>query len=73
MDPEDWKYNNINQNHTLEYVESKLEEKSPALIGPIILQHDTMDSTCSIQPLLIEILQIKGYNFVTIDECIGKI
>lgn len=71
MDPEDWKYDHVNRNHTIEYVDSKLGVNDLQTNGPIILQHDTLESTCEIQSLLIKILKKRNFNIVTIDECIG--
>jgi len=49
---------------------SRIEQRSSN--GGIILLHDGVEQTIAALPSIIDVLRSRGYEFVTIDELLGK-
>ena len=70
-DTNDWKFQN-NYGTIVNYVQNEISFPKNTNKGPIILQHDSLQSSIRLQSGIIKILKRKGYEFVTMYECIGQ-
>lgn len=70
-DTNDWKFQE-NYGSILGYVQNEISHPRPGTLGPIILQHDSLESSIRLQKRIIKIVRKKGYEFVTMPECIGE-
>lgn len=73
-DAQDWIYKNWNDPNLMT---KSFDEHLPVANanstsgGPIILQHDHHEKVVGSQQKIIDIVRKKGYQFVTLKECIG--
>ena len=70
-DTNDWKFQD-NYGTIVGYVQNQISSPKHINQGPIILQHDSLQSSIRLQSGIIKILRKKGYEFVTMYECIGQ-
>jgi peptidoglycan-N-acetylglucosamine deacetylase len=70
-DTNDWKFQD-NYGTIVGYVQNQISSPKHVNQGPIILQHDSLQSSTRLQSGIIKILRKKGYEFVTMYECIGQ-
>ena len=70
-DTNDWKYQDSYGN-IVGYVQNQISSPHIKSEGPIILQHDSLKSSIQLQSGIIRILREKGYEFVSMYECIGE-
>lgn len=68
IDLEDWKYHENNPRHMI----SCMEENLCGGVNGIILQHDSIRYTAENQEKIIRLIFRKGYEIVSLSECIGK-
>ncbi len=71
-DTNDWRHQD-NHRAILTFVKDSIPKASKSREGPIVLQHDTLKSSLLLASKIIQIIRDKGYEFVTIDECIGQL
>lgn len=70
-DTNDWRHQDSYGN-IVGYVQNQISFPHFKNEGPIILQHDSLRSSIQLQSGIIRILQGKGYEFVSMYECIGE-
>lgn len=70
-DTNDWKFQN-NFGTIVSYVQNEISFPRNTDQGPIILQHDSLQSSIRLQSGIIKILRRKGYEFVSMYECLGQ-
>lgn len=70
-DTNDWRYQD-SYGTIVGYVQNEITFPRPTNQGPIVLQHDSLQSSIKLQGGIIKILRKKGYEFVTMYECIGQ-
>ena len=72
QDTNDWKFQD-NQRAIISFIKESIPKASKSKEGSIVLQHDTLKSSLALAFKIIQVIRDKGYDFVTIDECIGKL
>ncbi len=70
-DTNDWKHQDSYGN-IVGYVQNQISIPQTKDEGPIILQHDSLRSSIQLQSGIIRILRKKGYQFVSMYECIDE-
>jgi len=70
-DTNDWRHQESYGN-IVGYVQNQISFPHIKNEGPIILQHDSLKSSIQLQSGIIRILREKGYEFVSMYECIGE-
>lgn len=70
-DTNDWKFQD-SYGTIVGYVQNQISSPKHINPGPIILQHDSLQSSIRLQSGIIRILRKKGYEFVSMYECIGQ-
>lgn len=70
-DTNDWRFQDSYGN-IVGYVQNQVAFPHSRNQGPIILQHDSLHSSIQLQSGIIKILRKKGYEFVSMYECIGQ-
>lgn len=70
-DTNDWRYQDSYGN-IVGYVQNQISFPHIKKEGPIILQHDSLKSSIQLQSGIIRILREKGYEFVSMYECVGE-
>lgn len=70
-DTNDWKHQDSYGN-IVGYVQNQISFPHAKDEGPIILQHDSLKSSIQLQSGIIRILRQKGYQFVSMYDCIGQ-
>lgn len=70
-DTNDWKFQD-SYGTIVGYVQNQISFPHARNQGPIILQHDRLKSSIKLQSGIIKILRKKGYQFVSMYECIGQ-
>jgi hypothetical protein len=72
-DSNDWRYEATPADHpkTLSNIADIINPSNPKTDSFITLQHDIKDYSVDYVPQIIELIQGKGYKFVTIEECLG--
>ena len=70
-DTNDWRHQDSYAN-IVGYIQNQISFPRTKDEGPIILQHDSLRSSTHLQSGIIKILRHKGYQFVSMYECIGQ-
>lgn len=70
-DTNDWRFQD-SYSTIVEYVKNQISSTNSRNQGPIVLQHDSLQSSIKLQSKIIKILRKKGYEFVSMYECIGR-
>jgi peptidoglycan/xylan/chitin deacetylase (PgdA/CDA1 family) len=71
QDTNDWRHQGSSDT-IIDFVQHDIPRPHHEREGPIILQHDTLKTATKLQSRIIRILRKKGYQFVTLYECIGE-
>jgi peptidoglycan-N-acetylglucosamine deacetylase len=72
-DSNDWQYEDsvADQPKTFTNMADIINPSNPKTDSFITLQHDIKDYSVEFTPKIIEMIQAKGYQFVTVEECLG--
>jgi len=73
-DSNDWQYedNVADQPKTFTNIADIINPSNPKVDSFITLQHDIKDYSVEYVPEIIELIQGKGYTFVTVEQCLGN-
>jgi len=73
-DSNDWQYedNVADQPKTFTNIADIINPSNPKTDSFITLQHDIKDYSVEYVPEIIELIQGKGYTFVTVEQCLGN-
>lgn len=72
-DSNDWRYENSVQDRpkTFTNIANIINPSNPKTDSFVTLQHDIKDYSVDLVPKIIDLIKSKGYNFVTVEQCLG--
>lgn len=73
LDSDDWRYHHSDPEHTMRLVHNLPRRSRHDGSSYIILQHDIHQGTVEVQGEVIEVVRAKGYQLVSMYECLGNL